>query len=70
MRPYPELVQDLEQLVEKWFQSEDSEVDWELTSREERMASMIVHYLSVAHPDDYPDRIKEIIRVLKTQTEV
>jgi hypothetical protein len=68
MRTYPQLVKDLEQLVEEWFQSEDSEVDWDLTTREERIASMIIHYLSVAHPDDYPDRIKEVIRVLETHT--
>ena len=69
MRTYPQLVKDLEQLVEEWFQSEDSEVDWDLTTREERIASMIIHYLSVAHPDDYPDKIKEVIRVLGTHTE-
>jgi hypothetical protein len=69
MRTYPELVKDLEQLVEEWFQSEHPEVDWDLTTREERIASMIIHYLSVAHPDDYPERIKKVIIVLETHTE-
>jgi hypothetical protein len=69
MRTYPELVNDLERLVEEWFQSEDCECDWDLTTREERIASMIIHYSSVAHPDDYPDRIKEVIRALETHAE-
>jgi hypothetical protein len=61
MRTQRELFKDFEQLVEDWFQSEETEVDWDLATREERIASMIVHYLSVAHPDDYPQRIKEVI---------
>jgi hypothetical protein len=69
MRTYPELANALEQLVEEWFESEDSEADWDLTTREERIGSMIIHYLGVAHPDDYPDRLKEVIRVLETHTE-
>jgi len=37
MRAYPELVKDLEQLVEEWFQSEYPEADWDLTTQEERI---------------------------------
>jgi hypothetical protein len=59
----------LKQLVEEWFQSEDSEADWDLTTQEQRIASMIIHYLSFADPDDYPRRIKEVIGVLETHTE-
>jgi hypothetical protein len=69
MRTHRELVKDFEQLVEDWFQTKETEVDWDLTTREERIASMFVHYLSVAHPDDYPQRIKGVIGALETQTE-
>jgi hypothetical protein len=37
MRAYPELVKDLEQLVEEWFQCEYPEADWDLTTQEERI---------------------------------
>jgi hypothetical protein len=60
MRTQQELFKDFEQLVEDWFQIEEIEVDWDLTTREERIASMIVSYLSTANPDDYPQRIKQV----------
>lgn len=63
-----ELAKDFEQLVEDWL-SEDSEADWDLTTPEERIASTIIHYLSVAHPDDYPQKIKKVIGVLGTHAE-
>ena len=70
MSAHRDLTQDFEQLVEEWFEAEQYEVDREQTTREERIGCMIFNYLCEEHPDDYPDRVKEVIRVLRTWTEL
>ena len=69
MRTHPELVNDLEQLVEDWFHAEYPEADWDLTTREERIAAMIANYLRFAHPDDYSRKIEEVIEAVERHVE-